>query len=68
VAAGWIKAKAGQTVSAVLTGLVERPEGAPPPPNPTARIPISLHDRFVHIGPFRLAPLPPVVWQRPAAG
>ncbi len=68
VAAGWIKPKNAQTAKAVLTGLAPRPQGAPVSDTPTAHIPLSLHDRFVHVGPFRLLPLPPLVWQRPAAG
>ncbi len=68
VASGWVKPKNAQTAKAVLTSLVQRPDGAPLPVNPTAKISISLRDRFVHVGPFRLAPLPPILWQRPAAG
>jgi len=68
VATGWVKAKQGQTAKAVLAGLSPRKIGEPPPANPTAKLPISLHDRFVHLGPFRLLPLPRVEWQRPAAG
>ncbi len=68
VAAGWVKPKNAQTAKAVLAGFAQQPEGAQREADPTAKIPISLHDRFIHVGPFRLAPLPPVVWQRPAAG
>ncbi len=68
VATGWIKPKNAQTAKAILTGLSPRAEGEAPPANPTARLPISVHQHFVHIGPFRLAPLPLVVWQVPAAG
>lgn len=68
VAAGWVKPKQGQTAKAVLGGLSPRREGEPAPANPTAKLPISLHDRFVHLGPFRLAPLPMVVWGPAAAG
>jgi len=58
-AAGWIRAKDVHTVKAVLTGLSPRGAGGGPP---VARLPISLHDRFVHVGPFRLMPLPALVW------
>ena len=68
VAAGWVKPKQGQTAKAVLIGLSPRREGEPLAANPTAKLPISLHDRYVHLGPFRLAPLPAVIWAAPAAG
>lgn len=68
VAAGWVKPNQGQTAKAVLTGLTPRREGEPPPANPTAKLPISIQHRFVHVGPFRLVPLPTVVWGDPPAG
>ena len=55
-AAGWIRAKDAHTIKAVLTGLSPRGAGG------KARLPVSLHDRFVHIGPFRLMALPALVW------
>ncbi len=57
-AAGWIRAKDVHTVKAVLAGLSPRGAGGPP----TVKLPVSLHDRFVHVGPFRLMPLPALVW------
>jgi hypothetical protein len=68
VATGWVKPKEGQAVKAVLTGLVPRHQGAALPTDPTARIPVSIHDGFIHVGPFRLAPLPAIPWTPPAAG
>jgi hypothetical protein len=62
-AAGWIKPKNVKTTKAVLAGLTQKTEGGVPSDNPIAKIPLSLHDRFVHVGPFRLMPLPPVVWR-----
>ena len=62
-AAGWIKPKNVQTTKAMLAGLTQKTEGGVPSDTPMARIPLSLHDRFVHVGPFRLMPLPPVVWR-----
>ena len=56
---GWIRTKDVHTIKAVLTGLApRRGDGAAA----TVRLPLSLHDRFVHVGPFRVMPLPAVVW------
>jgi hypothetical protein len=70
VATGWVKAKQGQTAKTVLAGLSPRKPGELPASAATAtvKLPISLHDRFVHLGPFRLVPLPAVIWQKSAAG
>ncbi|MEI6559194.1 MAG: DUF2125 domain-containing protein [Rhodospirillaceae bacterium] len=59
-AAGWLRPKDVHGIKAVLTGLSPRREGGDG--KPVAKLPISLHDRFVHVGPFRLVPLPAVVW------
>ena len=69
IAAGWVKAKQGQTAKAIFNGLAPRRDGANGrDAEPTARIPVSLHDHFLHLGPFRLLSLPIVVWGSPAAG
>jgi hypothetical protein len=68
VDAGWLKPKNALTAKAALAGLVPAPQDGRPPASSTVKVPLSLHDRFVHIGPFRLVPLPPLVWPRPAAG
>ena len=58
-AAGWIRAKDVHTIKAVLTGLSpRRGDGAAA----SLRLPLALHDRFVHVGPFRVMPLPTMVW------
>ncbi|MEI7606966.1 MAG: DUF2125 domain-containing protein [Rhodospirillaceae bacterium] len=57
-AAGWIRAKDVPTIKAVLSGLSPRSGGGPA----TAKLPLSLRERFVQVGPFRVARLPAVVW------
>jgi hypothetical protein len=65
-AAGLIRPKDAGTAKAVLGGLTQKGAngsgGAPP------RIPVSMHDRALYIGPFRLMPLPLLVWQPVGAG
>ena len=56
---GWIRAKDVHTIKAVLGGLAPR---SGPGGQPVVKLPISLHDRFVHIGPFRLTALPALIW------
>ena len=60
VAGGWIRAKDAHTVNSVLTGLSPRAGSGG---KQAIKLPVSLHDRFVHLGPFRLIPLPQLVWQ-----
>ena len=60
VTSGWIRAKDAHTVKAVLTGLSPRVVNGG---KPAIKLPVSLHDRFVHLGPFRLIPLPQMVWE-----
>ncbi|MEI6986232.1 MAG: DUF2125 domain-containing protein [Rhodospirillaceae bacterium] len=62
VATGWVKAKQGHTVKSVLTGLMPHGEGKALLPNPAIKLPLSLHDRYIHVGPFRLMQVPPVTW------
>ncbi len=57
VAGGWVRAKDSHTLKAVLSGLA--PHGGA---RPVVKLPISLHDHFLHVGPFRLAPVPTLVW------
>ncbi len=67
-ATGWIRPKDAQTFQAVLTGFAHRRDSKDLTlPRETkdkavVKLPVSLHDHFVHIGPFRLTPLPVVVW------